>query len=229
MPSSRTRLAAALIVGLAVLGSGTHGTSASETLASASFENDLVGATARPGGPLTVEEQVYDDSDTTGGWSHVEAYGSGRRYRLSDVGTQGGRRGIRAPLSSSVSSGTLVASAVVTPAQTGAEGSLCISNPDEIDWIGMVAYGSDGKFSVHGTATDVSYTSGHEYRIEVTIAFGSQGSVAYEITDLTTSEVVVTSTGHPVDINASAGSLFFTTGTSTDGSFAVDDLLAVLQ
>jgi hypothetical protein len=229
MTWSRTRLAAALIVAMAAFGSATHGTSASETLAYAGFENDIVGAAARPGGPLTVEEQVYDDSDTTGGVSAVEAHGGGRRYRLSDVGTQGGRRGIRAPLSSTASSGTLVASAVVTPGQTGAGGSICLSTPDEVDWTGMVAIGSDGKFSVHGTPTDVSYTSGRSYRVEVTVAFGNQGSVDYSITDLTDSSVVVSSSGHPVPTNASVGSLFFTTDGSTDGTFAVDDLSAVLQ
>jgi hypothetical protein len=228
MSSSRTRLAAALILGLAVFGSGTHGTSASETLASATFDDDLVGATARPNGPLTVSEEVYDDSDTSGGVSAVVAYGTGRRYALSDVGTSGGRRGIRAPLSSTVSSGTLVVSAVVSAGQTGAGGLLCLSTPDEDDWVGMVTFGSDGKLHTHAVPSTVSYAADHRYLVQITVVFGSGGHVDYAIRDLTTSQDVLSSTGNTLTSGVEAGSLFFTTGTTTDGAFSIDDLLATL-
>lgn len=229
MSPSRTRLAAALILGFAVFGSGTPGTSASETLASATFDDDVVGAMARPDGLLLVEEQVYDDSDSTGGLSAVDVYGAGKRYRLSDVGTSGGRRGIRAPLSSTVSSGTLVVSAVVTAGQTGSGGTLGVSEPDEADWPGMVTLGSDGKFHTHAVPSQVSYSADHRYLVQITVVFGSGGHVDYAIRDLTTSQDVLSSTGNTLTSGAEAASLFFTTDTTTDGAFTIDDILATLE
>jgi len=228
MSRSRTRFAAALVFGLAFLISGTRGTSASETLASADFDGDSVGDHAINAGTPTVSEAVYDDSDTSGGWSEVAYYGTGKRYRLSDAGTSGGRRGIRAPLSRTVSSGTLVASAVVTAGQTGDGGVLCVSDPADPEWLGMVKFGADGKFNVHGSATTASYTVGDRYQVVITVAFGTDGHVDYAITDLTTSSSVLTSSGHSLASGAEAGSVKFSTGTTDDGGYTIDDILATL-
>ena len=199
----------------------------SEVLASAGFEGDDAGATARPNGPPTVSEEVYDASTGTGGESEVVAYGSAKRYRLDAAGVSGGNRAIRLPFSSEVTSGTLTVNAVLTAEQCGDGGWLAVQDPKEEDWLGRAGFGDDGKFSVHGSSTNVSYSADTRYRVIVTVHLGSSTTTDYSIIDLSTNTQVLSTTGRPVAGQPTAGSLLFTTDDGGAGAYTIDNVEAV--
>lgn len=200
----------------------------STTLASASFEGDTPGAVARPGGSPVVSEDVWEASTTTAGVSEVVACGSTKRYRLSDIGSVGETRGVRLPFSDAVSTGTLTVEAVATAEQTWSEGGvLCVSGPDDQEWICGIAFGGDGKFQVHGSATSVSYTANARYRFRITVHFGESPTVDYLVLDFASGNTLLESNGHDLPDGMTAASMVFRTGAADIGAFTVDALTAV--
>lgn len=229
MPNARwSFVAASLLVSVALVPFAGP-SSASEVLALAGFDSDATGATARPGGPPTVTEEVYDASDTTEGVSAVEVYGAGKRYRLSDVGSDGGTRGIHFPFTRNVSTGTLSLTATVSAAQFGNGGVLSVVRPDEEEWPVGVSFAANGTFRVHGNATTFAYAVGTSYRVDVTVTFGSPTTADYAITDLSQPSRVFTLEGCPVAGVNAAGALRFATSAVADGSFSVDEVEAWVE
>jgi hypothetical protein len=217
-----------VVLGAAVLAAVVRPAGADpEILASASFESDSVGATAKPDGTPTVAEDVWDASSCSGGASGVVSSGSTMRYRLSDVGTEGGVRGIRLPLSTEVTGGTAIVEAVATAEQTDREGgTLALEDPEESKWTGLIGFGSDGKFRVHGSGTNVSYTANVRYRFTVTVHFGESPTADYTIVDLSTSQTVLESTNRAIYTGESLAAVSFCTGGEDDGAFTVDEVMA---
>lgn len=195
-------------------------------LASADFESDLPGAMARPLGPPTVSEEVYDVSTTTGGVAVVEASGSGRRFLLGDVGTVNQVRGIRMPFSAIVSSGTLNVTADVCAAEQATGGILSLDDPQEGKWFLHLAFGGDGKFRVHDQATAHSYAVGTTYRVTATLTLGtSSTTVDYHVQNLSVptdsfSVEDCISNGAP-----SIGALRYATDGPANGSFSIDNVV----
>jgi hypothetical protein len=212
---------------LASLAAGLSGgpARAAENLASASFEGDEVGAVAAPNGPPTVLEAIYDRSSGSGGVSAVVSWTGGKRYRIGDRNEPGLSRGIRAPLSSTVSSGTLVVKAVITAEQTDGGGTLGVSGPDEDGWVSRTGFAANGMFAVHGSPTGTSYAVDHRYLVTMTLNL-SAGTVDYLVEDLNTSQLILHSTGHPIPVGAAAANVVFATGVDEEGAFTFDDLLA---
>lgn len=197
-------------------------------LASASFEADAVGATARPNGPPTVAEDVWDAGTYSGGVSGVVAYGSTKRYRLSDVGSTGEVKGIRLPLSSDVSTGTLMLECVATAEQADVDGGfLCAERPEKDEWICGIGFGADGKFRVHGSGTTVGYSADAAYRFRVILHFGASPTADYRILEIATGDTVLSSDGHSLPSSMTAGHMVFRTDASDAGAFTVDALSAV--
>jgi len=198
------------------------------TLASASFEEDTCGAVALPGGSNTVHEDVWESSTTTAGVSEVVAAGSTKRYRLSDVGSVGETRGIRLPLSSEVSSGTLTLEAVATAEQTSSTGGiLSVQRPDNDEWICGLSFGGDGKFRVHGASTAVSYNANARYRFRITVHFGQEITVDCKVLDFASGNTLLESNGYTLPGDLVAGAMVFRTGAADIGAFTVDALTAV--
>jgi hypothetical protein len=215
-------LVAALLFGLP----GGTAARGSEVLASAGFEVDVVGATARPGGPPTVSEEIYDASDSPGGISMVVSYAGGKRYRLSDVGVPGATKGIRLPLSSDTDEGSLRVQAVLTAGQIADGGLLSVVEPEETDWIALIRFGDDGDFVVHDAPSGVPYSPGVRYGVAIDIHFGDTTTVDYAVTHLGTNQTVLASPGHEVALLAVAHEIRFATDAADEGSFTIDDVEA---
>ncbi len=198
---------------------------ATETLASAGFESDLAGSTAHPGGQNEVLENLNHASSGSGGVSEVVSWSGGMRYRLSDAGVTGLSKGVSAPLSETVSSGTVVVEAVLAAEQTDGAAQFFVQGPLEGDPPGLIGFGSNGNFTVHGLATSTAYTSGHRYRVTITLHLDGTPSADYLVVDLDTSTTVIDSTGHSVASGATAGAVLFVTGASEEGGFTIDDIL----
>lgn len=207
-----------------VLSIGSAG--ATENLASADFENDAVGSVARNLTGETVGEQVYDHSTTSLGKSEVVERGSGNVYLVSNVGSGGASKGIRAPLSTSVSSGTLVVEAVVAAEQTSSGGDFFVSDPNGDDWLGRTKFSSTGTLSVHGLASTQPYEADHRYRVTMTFHFDILPTVDYLVFDLDASATVIDSAGHVMPPASVAGNVLFRANGSQEGAFTIDDLLA---
>lgn len=222
------RATRALVLPFLILSLGALGTGpvvGSDILAEADFEGDEPGDLARPGVP-GVEEEVYEDSDTTGGTSAVESAGGGLRYRISDLGTQGAVRGIRMPFSETATSGTVAFSADISAASAATGGVLTVSDPNEDRWVSMVAFGSDGKFRVHGQNTAFDYDAGTTYRVTATLTLEEDRAVVdYRIENLSDSEDFLALDDQVVPGAPCAGALRYRTASSADGSFAIDNVL----
>jgi hypothetical protein len=213
---------AALSLVVALAGGSAMGT---ETLASADFEGDSEGAVARPGGPPTVQENVWTHDSGSGGTACVVAASGGKRFRLDDSGGTNLVRGILAPLSSAVSSGVVAVQATLRAEQTGGQAVLCVNDQEETEWYGCIGFGSDGKFTVHGSGTQVSYMANRSYRVTVTLDLGTGPHVDYLVVDLTDDATMLQSTGNSLATGATLGNVTFDTGAASEGAFAFDDLV----
>lgn len=222
--------ALAFLALLAAVGGG-RAEATPEVLASADFESDAVGSSAKPGLPFEVSEDLWDQSTWMGGTSEVVAAGSHRRYRLCDVGAPGQVKKVRLNLASTVSSGALTVSGILTAEQTDADGGvLAASDPgDGKEWGCRVAFGADGKFNVHGSATEVAYEADTSYAVTMTVHFGLVPTADYTITDAGTAEILFSSTGWIVADCTSAGSVTFSTDAQDAGGFTVDEILATAE
>lgn len=213
------------VLGLALL-LGAGPAAAIETLAFADFEPDVVGALARPGGPPTVVEEVWDESSGSQGFSEVVSWTGGKRYRISDAGVTGLLKGIRAPFSTGVSSGTLVVTAVLAAEQPGGGATCYVEGPEKQEWLGMIGFGSDGKWQVHGAGTSTPYAANHRYEAVITVHFGASPTTDYLVTDLEDQTTVIDSTGHSIGQGLVADRIVFQTGAAEEGAFTIDDILA---
>jgi len=197
-------------------------------LASASFEGDALGAVARPDGPPTVAEDVWDASTYSGGVSEVVAAGTTKLYRISNVGSSGESKGIVLPFSSDASSGTLVVEAVATAEQTtSAGGLLSVDEPDKGEWVCLLGFGGDGVFKVHDSGTTTAYTANARYRFRITIHFGASPTADYLVSDFASGNTILESNGHELPTAIAAGSMTFRTDAADVGAFTVDALSAV--
>lgn len=199
-----------------------------EVLAAADFESDVTGDHAIGAGSPNVVEEIYDNG-AEGGTTEVENHGSGKRYRIGNAGASGASVGIRAPFAATADQGDVTTTVVVSAAQVAAGGVLTLCGPGENEqqWRTRFAFGADGKFSIHGNATGVSYEAGREYLVEMTVHLDGPSSADYRVTDRVTSTVVLLQTGHPVADGAEIGELRYATGAATDVSFSIDDFEAV--
>ncbi len=197
-----------------------------DILAFAGFEADPLGATARPLGPPSVQEELFDDGPGTGGVSEVEACAEGKRYRLSES-ANGGTRAILLPLSEVVCSGTLTVSAIVTADQEGAGGVFSAQGPDESEWFLHVGFGADGRFRCHDQATQFAYAVGGRYQVLATLRFGSPTTVDYDIEELFASHATFSLHDVPVTRTGAIEALRFATEAAGEASFSIDELVAV--
>jgi len=201
---------------------------ASTVLAAADFQADPVGAAARPYGPPTALEDLWEDSTCESGMSAVVSTGGGgRAYRISDAGSEDAHRGVRLPFSATVSSGTLDVKATVTAGQEGSEGgTLACEEPAKQDWFARMGFGGDGDFTVQGASTGVPYSANTKYLFRITVNYGSPVTADFRAWDLATNELVLESTGHELVETPTAAALTFRTGDADNGVFTIDDIQA---
>jgi hypothetical protein len=215
------------IAGAALLAlAGAPRAAGSDVLAEAGFDADPPGSQV----PF-LSEPVSDCSSTTGGLSQVETHSGGQRYRLNDVGTQGGSRGIALVLAESVISGTLVVSADLVAAQVDREGGeLCVSETNEGGWCVKGGFGADGNLRLHGQATEFAYEAGATYRLTATVSIAANAtSVDYQVVNLGDPEDSFSLQDQAVGGLVTASRLTFRTGFEDDGSWAIDGIEVVRQ